>query len=341
MDQKIRVGIIGAGLMGDIHTAALHALSNADIVGIADIDLSRAKAVAQKFEVKHVFADYNELLAMEGVNAVVIATPEPFHKDPAIAAAEAGKHILLEKPIATTLQDSDAIINAARRSGVKLQIGYCCRFDTTHAEIKTRIDNGFMGDILHVFSRRHASINEARRLQGRVTIDEYLAVHDADLLLWYLNDDVVRVSAEIVQGPVYEEFGQHDMCCITLKTKRGAVGVIEVGWVLPEKLGRGGDLDLKVIGSKSVAYATVYPTPLVLCGPDGWEFPDVLHWTSLHGQLVGFYREQARCFLDAIAKDEEPLVTGEMGRKSLEVVLAAQKSYQSDGQAIALPLEAQ
>jgi predicted dehydrogenase len=339
MAEQVGIGIIGAGLMGDLHACAFATLPQARVCAVADLDEQRASMVAKKNGIDRVFTDYRRLLDLPDVQAVLIATPEPVHADPAVQAARASKHILLEKPIATTLADADRIVAAAREAGVKLQIGYPLRFDTTHVQIKESINNGSLGEVLSVYSRRNNCISEARRLKGRVTVEQYLAIHDVDLILWYLDDDVVRVSAEIVKGPVYAELGQHDICWIMLKTRRGAVGIVECGWVLPAALGRGGDMNIEVVGSKSVAYATILPTPLALCGPGGWEFPDVLHWTKLHGELVGMYREQARCFLNAIIRGEEPLASGEDGRRSLEVILAVAKAYET-GLPVTLPLSA-
>ena len=340
MAEQVGIGIIGAGLMGDLHACAFAALPQARVCAVADIDEQRASMVAKKNGIDRVFTDYRRLLDLPDVQAVLIATPESVHADPAVQAARAGKHILLEKPIATTLADADRIVAAARDAGVKLQIGYPLRFDTTHVQIKECINNGSLGEVLSVYSRRNNFITEARRLKGRVTVEQYLGIHDADLILWYLDDDVVRVSAEIVKGPVHAELGQHDICWFMLKTRRGAVGIVECGWVLPAALGRGGDMNIEVVGSKSVAYATVLPTPFALCGPGGWEFPDVLHWKILHGELVGMYKEQARCFLNAIIRGEEPLASGEDGRRSLEVILAVAKAYET-GLPVTLPLSAQ
>ena len=341
MAEQVGIGIIGAGLMGDLHACAFPDLPQARVCAVADIDEQRAQMVAKKNGVDRVFTDYRRLLELPDVQAVLIATPEPGHADPSVQAAQAGKHILLEKPIATTLADADRIVAAARDAGVKLQIGYPLRFDTTHVQIKERISSGSLGDVLSVYSRRNNFITEARRLKGRVTVEQYLGIHDVDLILWYLGgDDVVRVSAEIVKGPVHAELGQHDICWIMLKTRRGAVGIVECGWALPATLGRGGDMIIEVVGSKSVAYATVLPTPLALCGPGGWEFPDVLHWTKLHGELVGMYKEQARCFLNAIIRGEEPLASGADGRRSLEVILAVAKAYET-GLTVTLPLSAE
>ena len=103
-------------------------------------------------------------------------------------------------------------------------------------------------------------------------------------------------------------------------------------------MGRTGDLCLEVIGSRATAFANVLPTPLSLCTEDGWQFPDVWHWTKLHGQLVGWYREQIRCFVETIERDETPIVTGSQARRSLEVILAARQSYENH-LPVSLPLD--
>ena len=335
--MAVGFGIIGAGMMGNVHADAIDAVADAKLIAVADVDAERAGQLAERHHLSNSSTDYDTLLQLPEVQAVVIATPDPLHCEPAVDAARAGKHVLLEKPIATTMDDADRIIAAATAAGIKLAIGYCSRYDTTHVEIKQQIEAGSLGQVMSVYSRRNAFITEARRLEGRVSVEQYLAVHDLDLMLWYLDDDVTRVTSEIVAGPVYEELGVHDICWIMIKTRRGGVGVVECGWVLPATLGRAGDLCLEVVGSKGCAYADVLPAGLSLCTEEGWQFPDVLHWTGLHGKLVGWYREQIRCFIEAIERDEQPLVTGRDGRRSLEIVLAARQSYKTHTP-VSLPL---
>ena len=334
--MAIGFGIIGAGQMGAVHAAAIDAVSEAQLIAVADVDAKRADILAGEHGLQYVFTDYNHLLALRNVDAVVIATPDQLHCEPAVASSNAGKHVLLEKPIATNLRDADRIIASSKAANVKLAIGHCSRYDTTHTAIKEQIETGSLGDVMSIYSKRHAFITEARRLGGRVSVEQYLAVHDLDLMLWYLNDEVVRVTAEIVAGPVQNELGVHDICWTMFKTRRGAVGIVESGWVLPAKLGMGGDVRFEVVGSKGIAYGQVLPNTVAICNDDGWQFPDVQHWSKLHGNLVGWYAEQVRCFVQSIERDEPPVATGDDGRRSLEVIIAARYSYQKN-ETVSLP----
>lgn len=328
--MTIGFGVIGAGQMGNVHAAAIGAVADARVVAVADVDEARARQLADEHKLEHCYTDYRKLLEVPDVKAVVVATPDGLHCEPSVASAQAGKHVLVEKPIATTMADADKIIAAADTAKVKLAVGHTVRYDTKHTQISDEINSGALGQVLSIYSRRIAYVTEARRLGGRVSAEQYLAVHDLDLILWFFNDDVVRVTSEIATGPVQEELGIHDMCWIMVKSRRGAVGVVECGWALPAALGCGGDIKLEVIGSKGAAYVDVLPTAVSICTEEGWRFPDVVHWTRLHGDLVGLFREQIRCFVQAIMRDQPPKVTGLDGRRSLEIVLAAKRSYESN-----------
>ena len=123
--MAIGFGIIGAGQMGAVHAAAIDAVSEAQLIAVADVDAKRADILAGEHGLQYVFTDYNHLLALRNVDAVVIATPDQLHCEPAVASSNAGKHVLLEKPIATNLRDADRIIASSKAANVKLAIGHC------------------------------------------------------------------------------------------------------------------------------------------------------------------------------------------------------------------------
>jgi len=345
MKEKIGIGIIGAGFMGMLHARAFSQLPDACITALSDPFLKSAPALPDQAEKPVLCSDYGKLLARSDVDAVVIATPEDLHRDAVEQSAAMGKHILLEKPIATTLEDADAIIDAADKGGVKLMMAHILRYDTRYAQIKAAVQEGTIGEALVCYARRNAPIQEARRLGGRVEVEDYISVHDLDQAFWFFDDDAVRVSAEIVEGPVMKELGVHDFIWITVRFRRGGLAVIETGWGLsqsmvqwekPESWGGFGDVCLQLIGERGSLYLNYRPMTLSAVDDEGWKFPDTLHWPELHGEIVGAVLEEDRYFLKVLRGEREIVSSGMDGRRAAEVVLASKKAYTS-GMPVDLP----
>jgi len=339
MSDTIGIGIIGAGFMGWLHARALAQLAGVRIVAASDPFLKELPELASQRQAVRLFADHRELLGLKEIEAVVIASPEPQHRAAVEDAARAGKHILLEKPIATTLEDAEAIIAAAEKHRVKLMLAHILRYDVRYAQIKAAVEQGVIGRPLVCYARRNATIQEARRLKGRVEVEEYISVHDIDQVLWYFGDRPVKVSAEIAEGPVMKELGVHDYIWITIRFARGGLAVVETGWGLSEAIGRWkrpstwggfGDVCLELIGEKGSLYLDYRPMTLAAVDEEGWKFPDTLHWPQLHGEVVGDVLEEDRYFLRVLRGQAPILSSAQDGRNALEVVLAAMRSWKED-----------
>jgi len=342
MSEPVGIGIIGAGFMGMLHARAFSQLPDARVVAVSDPALKERPRLPGVKEPLELYADHGDLLRRRDIQAVVIASPEKAHRSAVEDAAAAGKHILLEKPIATTLDDADAIIHAS--GNVKLMMAHILRYDVRYAQMKSAIAQGSIGKPLVCYARRNASVTEARRLSGRVEVEEYISVHDIDLAFWYFNDVPVKVSAEIAEGPVMRELGVHDFIWITIRFRGGGLAVVETGWGLSDAMARWrgpadwggfGDVCMEVIGEKGSLYLDYRPMSLVAVDEEGWKFPDTLHWPQMHGEVVGDLLEEDRFFLRVLRGEQEMISTAEDGRKALEVVLAAQKSVR-DGAPVLL-----
>jgi predicted dehydrogenase len=286
------------------------------------------------------------MLENETPDAVIVATPEFAHKDAVIASAQKGCHVFVEKPFATTLVDADEMIAACSAANVKLMIGHILRFETNYAMIQSAIEEGSIGQFLSSYARRNATISEARRLQGRVSPVTYIAVHDIDLMLWYHQVPVKSVYARALHGRVWDEFKTYDCAWITIEFEDGALGIQEVGWCLPEEWaswkelaswGGFGDVRMNVVGTDGVLNLNFTPMDLYGCDREGWKFPDTRHWPTMHNKLVGAAKSEMEHFFECILKDQQPLVTGVDGKRSIEVMLAAEMSI-AENRIVNLPL---
>ncbi len=344
MDQ-IRFAVIGAGFMGSLLARIGHTLPYACCIAIVDVDENRAQALAEECGSRS-YRDYQVMLSQVHPDAVIVATPEFGHREPAIAAARQGCQIFVEKPLATSLDDADAINRACSDAGVNLMTGYILRFEYGYAMIKAAVDNGNIGRFLSAYGRRNVSISEARRLAGRVSPVTYIAVHDIDQFLWYHPVGVKSVYAKALHGRVWEELNTYDFAWITIEFEDGTLAVEEVGWGLPEtwagwkspaSWGGFGDVQMNVIGTQGVVNLNLTPMNIVACDREGWKLPDTHHWPILHGKPSGAARMEIEHFFECILRGQKPLVTGLDGRQSLEVMLAAERSI-AEERVISLPL---
>ena len=339
MNRQIGIGVIGAGFMGMLHARALSQLQGVRVLAASDPALKEPPRVPGYPEPLELYPDHRSLVERKDIDAVVIASPEPLHRHAVEDAARAGKHILLEKPIATTLEDAEAIIQSADRHKVKLMMAHLLRYDVRYAQIKDSVAQGVIGKPLVCYARRNATILEARRLRGRVEVEEYISVHDIDQIFWFFEDKAVKVSAEIAKGEVMRELGVHDFIWITIRFAGGGLGIVETGWGLSEQLGKWkrpttwggfGDVCLELIGEKGSLYLDYRPMSLAAVDPEGWKFPDTLHWPQLHGEVVGDVLDEDRYFL-RVLRGEAPIIsTGQDGLNALQVVLAAMRSWRED-----------
>jgi predicted dehydrogenase len=248
--------------------------------------------------------------------------------------------------MATSLEDADTIIRACEEAHVKLMIGYILRFEVSYAMIQSAVAEGSIGKFMSAYARRMATISEARRLSGRVSPLTYIGVHDIDQILWYHPVPVRAVYARAIKGRVWEEFETFDSVWLMMEFEDDTLGIHEVGWALPEEWAKWqsptswngfGDVRMNVTGTHGNLFLDFTPMNLYGVNRGGWKLPDTRHWPILDNKIVGSVKLEVEHFLECVRDDRTPHVTGEDGRRSLEVMLAAEKSI-AEGEKISLPL---
>jgi len=332
--KQLKIGLIGAGFMGRNLAKVVVESPLAYLQSVADIDEISGRKVAKAFEAAF-YSDYSEMLAKENLDAVLIATPEHLHRDPVEKACAAGCHIFLEKPIASNWEDGTAIVRSCTEAKRKLMVGYILRFEPAYAHIEEAIRLGSIGKFLYGYARRIGSINSAKRLGSRVTVTTYIAVHDIDQMLWYHDVPVSSVTAKAVYGRVFEEVGTYDLAITTMEFEDGAIATIETGWALPAiATGWSGpgswiaspDTRTDILGTKGRLWLGLLPMSLMGVFEDNWRFPDTRLFPQLHGKTVSALRNELEHFFECILLDQSPLSTGDNALRSLEVLLAAERS---------------
>src|SRR5271167_4604582 len=219
----LRIGVIGAGIMGSNHARVLAGLPDITLVGIVD-PLPEHRSRATEFAGCRAFASLDELLA-EGVDAVTIAAPTHLHHEIALACIARDVHILVEKPIASSVEEGQDIVAAARRAGVTLMVGHVERFNPAVAAIKQAISGE---DILSIGITRVGPFPPRMSNVG-VVID--LAVHDSDLIRWFTESDIVEVQPQLSSAVAERE----DIALLQFRTASGVLAHINTNWLTPFK----------------------------------------------------------------------------------------------------------
>ena len=345
MDRKVGVGIIGSQFISTIHAEGLRACAAAEMVGVASAHAERARAFAERFSIPRHFDDYRRLLALTEVDMVVIGAPNDLHCEMTLAAAAAGKHVVVEKPLCLNLAEADHMIAACRAAGVKLMYAEELCFAPKYVRLKQLLDSGALGrPTLIKQSEKHdgphaAHFWDVRRSGGGVTMD--MGCHAIQFFRWMLGGvPIASVYAQMGTLVHADKTRGDDNAVLLLEFEGGTVALAEESW---SKLG-GMDDRAEVYGSQGVAYADLlhgssietysaagYDYAVEKAGSTrGWSFTMYEeNWN------YGFPQEMAH-FVDCVQKDRTPLVTGEDGRAVLEAVFAAYASAGA-GRKVGLP----
>jgi UDP-N-acetylglucosamine 3-dehydrogenase len=301
-DGTLRLGVIGVGVMGSNHARVLSELPGVKLVGVADPDRKRRDFVAQALGCAA--CSDTEAMIRQGVDAVIIAAPTHLHRDIATECAARDIHVLVEKPIASTVEEGRAIIAAARRAGVTLMVGHVERFNPAVESIKRAIRDQ---DILSIAITRVGPFPPRMSNVG-VVID--LAVHDIDLIRWFTDSEIAEIQPQLSSAVAERE----DIALLQFRTESGVLAHINTNWLTPFKARtiHIATRDKYLIGD----LLTLQVTECFGFQPDGSY--------SMRHLSVGYaepLRSELVAFLSAIRSGQTPAVSGDEGVASLEIAI--------------------
>ena len=321
MPEMLSIAVVGAGVNAGGHMRTSSQNENSRLVAVMDVDADRANAAGEKHGVKG-YTDLDSLLADPEVEAVIISTPNCFHADLAINSAEAGKHVLVEKPMALTVEDCDRMIAASDAAGKVLMVGQVLRHFPVNRKVKALIAEGSIGRVGHLMRRRYGYFNptlpaeESGKPQRSWYLDLEMAgncllygfgPHEYDILHWYIDSPVVRVYA---QGTESTELyrGQEDSYSAVMTHENGAVSVLSQSTVC-----RGGPNDQHIVGSEGYIVVSFRQIRV-----NGEEF-------AMEGAKDSQLRQTGE-FATCCLEGKEPDASGRSVRHTMAVIEAAQRS---------------
>ncbi len=326
--DRIGIGVIAAGQMGQRHANVYRQLPEVELRAVADLNESAAHAAAGPANAA-VFTDWRQLLERDDVHAVSICLPDWDHRDAVIAAAAAGKHILLEKPLAIDVGDADDMVATVERAGTTLLVGHTLHFDPRYAMPLEDYRRGAIGDVIHVYARRNNPIDSAEKFEGNTTVLQFLGIHDIEYVLSMVDEPVVRVTAESHQV-LATDLGIDDAVFTLVKFASGAVASFEHAWTLPAQTYRALDARLDAVGTQGMIRIDCAPATSMTIGKEQVETHDTWYGPTLGEDYVGAIFHEVKHFVDCLRTGREPAVKIRHAHEAVRVVDAAQRSAASD-----------
>lgn len=337
--KTVNVGLVGSGFVSDIHAQSLRQAPGARILGVASPTPGNAAAFAERYEIPHAHTDYRKLLEMEEIDLVAIGSPNDTHAEITLAAADAGKDVVCEKPLCITLAEADAMVEACRKANVKLMYAEELCFTPKYVRMKELAYSGALGEI-HLVKQceKHDGPHspwfwDVTRSGGGVTMD--MGCHALCFFLWFY--DWARpesIYADMVTNVHGDKTRGDDNATLLVTFPGGRRGLAEESWT------RKGGMDdrAEVFGSKGCSYAYLHMgISLQTYSEVGYDYvmekaPISTGWSyTIYEELwnYGFPQEFAHFVACARDREREPLVRGEHGRIVQEMLFAA---YASAGQ---------
>lgn len=295
--RTVRTGVIGLGFMGELHARVHAQLPNTELVAVADLDETIGRPIAERLGCAF-YDDPAALLARDDVEAVSVVVPDRAHVAPTVAAAKAGKHVLLEKPMAHTAAAAEEIAAAVEAAGVRLMVAHVLRFDPRYVQLRAKAAPDTLGEPVHLRAKRNSVRSLAQRLGASSSILYYLGVHDVDVMQWVARSPITRVYAQKVQKLAN---GNEDALYAVLTFANGAIGTLDYSWAWPDGLPAGYHAAFEVVGSKSAALLDVRDQGFHVVGPDGATAADTHLWPEINGVIVGDLRDELLHFASCIA----------------------------------------
>jgi len=329
--------------MGTTHLTGWSMVPEAKIVAVSDLLATKKTKKLRNYKAK-IYKDYHAALDRKEVNVVDICTHTYTHKTVAVEAAKAGKNVLLEKPIALSLKDADAIIDATKRAGVKFMVAQVIRFFPEYMKVKELVDKGVLGEPVIARAHRAGPIPrwgikswfKDQKLSGGVSVD--LAIHDIDFTRYVFADEVKRVYAKVGRF-VRKDAAMDDHALILLRFRNGGIAHIEASWAVPQEYPF--TYAFELAGTKGfVQFNNNETVPVTVMAKGKVErFSPVMEkWVPGMPFPIDPYYLEIRHFADCLLQDKEPLTTGKEARAALEISMAAQRSSKT-GKPVNLPLE--
>lgn len=332
--RPLKVGIIGAGIMGELHARVYQNNPLTETVAVADLNIERAKEMASKFHLESVYRSYEEMLASNALDIVSICTPDFAHAAPAIAAASAGLHILIEKPLAVTVEDAQAVIETASKNQVKVMTQFSHRWVPAYRQAKDLISRKEAGEPVLAYARKNDHIYVPTQMIGwanRTTPSWFLSSHDIDLVCWFFDSRPVEVFANAVYNVLQKQgIDTPDAIQAQVRFENGALATFEACWIYPNTFPTMVDSFIQIVTEKQVIHLDRKCEQLELATPEKHEYPrNLLAYPYENDEIHGAVPLSINHFVRCVVEDKKPIISLESSLMVTCILDAIQRSIKT------------
>ncbi len=338
---KLRVGVVGCGLLGQRHARFWAQQDDAELVGVADARIERAEDVATQWSVPRACRSVEELMDSVRPDAVSVATPDFAHREPVLIALAAGADVLVEKPLAMSSADARAVIDAAAQARRVLMVNHSMRWIPRFASVKQSIANGELGELLAAHSFKADRIYVPTQMltwASQSSPAYFLTAHDLDLVRWFADDEVAEVYAQGTRRIlVARGIDTFDVVQASVRFAGGALATFEASWVHPNTYPSFTDDYMHLIGSQGVVYLDRGRETMEIFDEQTVSHPKLSTVYEHEGRIYGSFRHALEHFMTCVRSRAEPLTSG---ARVFGVVAALEAIHQSlaTGRPVALAL---
>ncbi|MBW3632348.1 MAG: Gfo/Idh/MocA family oxidoreductase [Chloroflexi bacterium] len=332
--NALRAAVVGVGMIGSLHARIYAEDPRTSLAAVVDPDEERARRVAEPLGATW-YSDTETMLARETVDLVSIATREQDRFAPAIACARAGKHLLLEKPLAPTLREAKRLVAAIEATDVRTTVNFTLRSDPRYQRARAAMLDGTIGEPCTFFARRRGTNAGVETYAPWTDLLISTAIHDIDAMVWINGSPVVRVFAEAVVKRS-SEWGREDAVMALLRFANGAVGSLETSWVLPSTVPAPLDAVLHVVGTGGGVFIEGSNHGLAVADQEGYRHPDLTHWPVGPRGVFGDLQAHVAGFIGDVLCGAPTTVTMQDALYAQEIVAAMKASFRC-GQPVTFP----
>lgn len=327
--MPLNIAVVGTGFMGQLHARTVAESPAATLAGVVDINEAAGRPVAERLGTTY-YPSVSEALADSSIDGFVVALPDRLHEDGAVEILRAGKPVLLEKPMAHTLEVARRIAAAAEEGDARLLVGQILRYDPRYVAAAEAVKAGKIGEPLHLNAGRVASRDIGTRMNGTSSVLFYVGIHDVDAIQWVTGQRITRVYSRAV-SKLMPSLGveSEDAILSVVDLENGGVGELFNGWTRSSDTPVQIDGRLEIFGTDGVCEVDVRDHGIKVYGKDGFELPDGLHWPEVNDRIRGDLAAEFAHFVHALTSDTPFVISVQEAMRDVAVNDAILRSVSS------------
>lgn len=330
--KKLNIAVVGAGIYGKNHLDAFSCHPNVNLVAVCDLKKEITDQVEAEYHVK-TYNDLEELLKHEQVDAVSVATPDPFHKEPVMTAIRYGKDVLVEKPLATTSADAYEIIDAAKKAGVRVMVDYHKRWDPASIAVKNKLAQVETGKPVRGYMRMDNIYDVALhwlKWSAHSSPVHFVGTHCYDLIRWYMGCEVIQVFAVGHKGILKSKgVDTYDSITAILEFENGCTWTVENAWILPNGFAKADDGCTEILCENAMIRVDSQKRGVEFFDEQKQHTPNICFIQKYEGRAIGFGIDPMNDFVRCILNKEPFMANLEDGLEAELIAEAVHKSVET------------